>query len=57
MSKVESFSATIGVVSGYGGDQMLEEAKKYSASDMGKAWQEAAATVMNKTGIYIRSYK
>lgn len=53
MSRTEKFSATIGVISGYGGNQMLEEAKKYSVFDMGEAWQKAAAEVMNKTGIYV----
>lgn len=51
--KTIKFSATIGVVSGYGGPAILEQAAKISPDAMGIAWQKAAAQVMEQSGVYV----
>ena len=47
------FSASIGIVAGYGGEEILTSAEKIPADAMAKAWQEVAAEVMKETGIYV----
>ena len=51
--KTVEFTATIGIVAGYGGEQILIEAAKVDSKAMAIAWQEAAAQVMAKTGVYV----
>lgn len=47
------FTVTIGIVSGYQGQECLQVADSIPKDAIGKAWQKAAAKVMEDTGIYV----
>ncbi|MBO5178748.1 MAG: hypothetical protein J6B87_00150 [Clostridia bacterium] len=51
--KTIKFEAVVGIVAGYAGEAMLAEAAKIDPNAMGKAWQDAAQDVMEKTGVYV----
>ena len=51
--KTMKFVAVIGLVAGYGGEEILVEAAKVDSNAMGVAWQEAAKAVMEESGVYV----
>ena len=51
--KTDEFSATIGVVSGYLGEECLKEIKKIGKLELAKVWQVEAKKEMDTSGIYV----
>lgn len=52
LTLTNEFSATIGVVAGYSGEECLKEAEKLFDS-LPSVWQDAAGQINKETGIYI----
>ena len=51
--KTDEFSATIGVVSGYIGEERLKEFKKIDRLELAKVWQKEAKKEMEASGVYV----
>ena len=51
--KTNEFSATIGVISGYQGEECLKQFSKIDKLELAKVWQKEALKEMNNSGIYV----
>ena len=51
--KTDEFSATIGIVSGYLGEECLKKFKQIDRLELAKVWQEEAKKEMDASGIYV----